>query len=203
MMGKIILDLCGGSGSWSRPYKEAGYDVRIITLPENDVKSFNPPENVYGILAAPPCDEFSMAKNHNIKRHFDKGMEIVNSCLKIIKLAKPKFHALENPIGYLSAFLGPPFFYFHPWWYGDPWTKKTGIWGGFNKPLRKYNNWEDVPKNNNLYIKPKSEKPAIAALHKSAKQFIPWMYKYDPENDAAFRAITPEGFANAFFKVNK
>ena len=31
---KIILDLCGGTGSWSRPYKEAGYDVRLITLPE-------------------------------------------------------------------------------------------------------------------------------------------------------------------------
>lgn len=31
---KIILDLCGGTGAWSRPYKEAGYDVRLITLPE-------------------------------------------------------------------------------------------------------------------------------------------------------------------------
>lgn len=25
---KIILDLCDGTGSWSKPYKEAGYDVR-------------------------------------------------------------------------------------------------------------------------------------------------------------------------------
>lgn len=25
--GKIILDLCGGTGSWSRPYREAGYDT--------------------------------------------------------------------------------------------------------------------------------------------------------------------------------
>ncbi len=30
----IILDLCGGTGSWSKPYKDAGYDVRVITLPE-------------------------------------------------------------------------------------------------------------------------------------------------------------------------
>ena len=29
---KIILDLCGGSGAWSKPYKDAGYDVRIIDL---------------------------------------------------------------------------------------------------------------------------------------------------------------------------
>ncbi len=24
-MSKIVLDLCGGSGSWSKPYKDAGY----------------------------------------------------------------------------------------------------------------------------------------------------------------------------------
>lgn len=32
-MSKIILDLCGGTGSWSKPYRDAGYDVRVITLP--------------------------------------------------------------------------------------------------------------------------------------------------------------------------
>jgi len=30
---KIILDLCGGTGAWSEPYADAGYDVRVITLP--------------------------------------------------------------------------------------------------------------------------------------------------------------------------
>lgn len=40
---KIILDLCGGTGSWSKPYKEAGYDVRLITLPEYDVLTYDPP----------------------------------------------------------------------------------------------------------------------------------------------------------------
>lgn len=40
---KIILDLCGGTGSWSKPYKEAGYDVKLITLPEHDVLTYEPP----------------------------------------------------------------------------------------------------------------------------------------------------------------
>lgn len=52
---KIILDLCGGTGAWSRPYTEAGYDVRIITLPEHDVRYYKSPRKVYGVLAAPPC----------------------------------------------------------------------------------------------------------------------------------------------------
>ena len=50
---KIILDLCGGTGAWSKPYRDAGYDVRVITLPDHDVLTYIPPENVYGILAAP------------------------------------------------------------------------------------------------------------------------------------------------------
>ena len=25
-----ILDLCGGSGAWSQPYRDAGYDVEIV-----------------------------------------------------------------------------------------------------------------------------------------------------------------------------
>jgi len=39
---KIILDLCGGTGSWSKPYKDAGYDVRVITLPEYNVTDWWP-----------------------------------------------------------------------------------------------------------------------------------------------------------------
>ena len=35
---KIVLDLCGGTGSWARPYLEAGYDVITITLPVFDVR---------------------------------------------------------------------------------------------------------------------------------------------------------------------
>ena len=82
--GKIILDLCGGSGAWSRPYKEAGYDVRVVTLPIYDVTHVGfgaeridfycrTPEtrnemmpvryhDVYGIFAVPPCTYFSVAR---------------------------------------------------------------------------------------------------------------------------------------------
>ena len=34
---KIILDLCGGTGAWSKPYKDAGYEVHVLTLPECDI----------------------------------------------------------------------------------------------------------------------------------------------------------------------
>ena len=55
-MKKVILSLCSGSGSWESPYKEKSdeYQVIDVTLPENDVRTYEPPDNVYGILAAPP-----------------------------------------------------------------------------------------------------------------------------------------------------
>jgi hypothetical protein len=34
---KIILDFCGGTGEWSKPYRDAGYLDYLLTLPNVDV----------------------------------------------------------------------------------------------------------------------------------------------------------------------
>jgi len=139
-MSKIILDLCGGTGSWSKPYRDAGYDVRLITLPEHDVLNYTPPENVYGVLAAPPCTEFSVLNclAEPRKRNPEEGLIVVNACLNIIKNTQPVFYAIENPVGFLKDYLGKPNFTFQPWEFGDAWTKRTAIWGVFNKPEKIY-----------------------------------------------------------------
>lgn len=203
-MDEIILDLCGGTGSWSKPYKEAGYDVRLVTLPDYDVRTYEPPKNVYGILAAPPCTEFSVlnCKAEPRKRNEAAGLEIVMACLKIIVKCKPMFWALENPRGHLRKYLGVPKLTFQPWEYGDAWTKATDIWGDFNTPQKVYQSFEDVPKLD-LYIRPGRNKPNFAYLHKSAWAKIPQLQYHRPTTDAEFRAMTPPGFATAFFKANK
>jgi len=201
MKDKIILDLCSGSGSWSHPYDMAGYDVRCCTLPDCNIRIFSPPNGVYGILAAPPCTEFSRAKRRKGDHNF--GMEIVSICLDIIKKCNPVFWALENPIGDLPKYLGKPSYMFHPWWFGDPWTKLTYLWGQFNKPEILYNKWEDVPKIEGLYIRPGREKPSLACQHLGHKKLIHQMDGLCASDDAEFRAITPPGFAKAFFKANQ
>ena len=207
---KIILDLCGGTGAWGEPYKENGYDVKLITLPNYDVRKYIPPKNVYGILAAPPCTEFSIAREgfffgKKIKQNRDlnSGMIIVNECIRIIKSCNSKFYAIENPVGVLRKFLGDPDFSFQPWEFGNPWTKRTLIWGDFNKPIKKFKKWEYVKKIKELYIRPGREKPSIAFLHKSSKKYIPSMKNMKFKNDAEFRAVTPQGFAKAFYEANK
>jgi hypothetical protein len=200
---KIILDLCGGSGSWSKPYKDAGYDVRLVTLPESDVRTYIPPKKVYGILAAPPCTEFSIAKNHKIVRDIDGGMEIVDACLRIIKSCNPKFWAIENPIGVLSKFIGKAQYSFQPYEFGDAWTKRTMLWGNFNPPIKQYKKYTDLKPIDGLYIRPGRNTPSIAFNHLSHKKFIKQLDYFDAVDDASFRAITPPGFARAFMEANK
>jgi len=197
---KIILDLCGGTGSWSKPYKEAGYDVRLITLPDYDVRTYEPPESVYSILAAPPCTEFSLAKNgHHRTRDFSMGMEVVQSVMQIIWQCRIKgtlkFWALENPTGYLRQFLGRPCFTFEQWKYGVKIIKRTDLWGYFNNPV-------PVVKK-----KPSDMVVRNPSGRTNARDFsvpkCPPEYKDLKLDRSAIRAITPPGFANAFFKANK
>lgn len=213
-MNKIILDLCGGTGAWSKPYKDNGYDVRNITLPDYDIrnwsidgsniliikgkkKTFIYPEKVYGILAAPPCTMFSLARtNAKITRNLPKGMELVIACFEIIwecqyriksdvqKKSSLKFWCLENPNGMLKYFLGKPIFEFNPYDFGDNYRKKTHLWGWFNIPI----------KNPIKCDKPKFDKLKTKEIHGEY---------YGKLSRQERRAITPQGFAMAFFKANQ
>ena len=177
---KIILDLCGGTGSWSKPYRDNGYTVINITLPEYDVRLYIPPKNVYGILAAPPCTEFSLSgarwwKGKGIKPLLE-GLSIVDACLRIIWICKPKFWVLENPTGRLEKWIGKPMFHFNPCDYGDKYTKKTYLWGEFNMPMK-------------IWTEPKGKNP----IH----------YAPPSKDRGILRSITPPGFAKAFYESNK
>lgn len=195
---KIILDLCGGTGAWSRPYEEAGYSVYNIDIKKGvDVRSYHPPRGqVYGILAAPPCQMFSFLRtNAKARRDLDGAMEIVKACLKIIwdcqawldkdtqKTPPLKFWALENPKGMLEWFLGKPAFVFNPYDFGDDYRKKTCLWGCFNEPKK-------APVE---CTKPKFDRLTSREIHEKY---------YGELTRTERRAITPSGFAKAFFEAN-
>jgi len=204
MYRKIILQLCADTGSDTKPWKDAGYDVRLIGS-SIGVENYVPPENVYGIIANPVCLEFSTARTDGKARNPEEGMKLVRECQRIISQAKPKFWVIENPAkGVLKDFLGPPRYEYEPWWYGSPWTKKTALWGDFNIPERKYHKWEDVPKNDKLYVRPGRGKPSLAFMHKSAYDLIPEFQGLPrPGNDMEFRSLCSQNFAQAFYEANK
>ncbi len=204
-MSKIILHLCADIGSDSKPYRDAGYDVRLIGK-DIGVENYHPPDNVYGVIANPVCTEFSMFNGFREKGDTEKGMFLVNHCLRIIKECSPVFHVIENPAtGRLKDILGKPDYSYEPWWYGSPWTKRTALWGKFKIPQRKFLNWEDVPKNDNLYIRPLRQKPSLAFLHKSAINYIDEFscFKNAIHDDMSFRSLCSQNFASAFFQENQ
>ena len=97
MSKKLILHLCADLGSDSRYYQlDPQYEV-VRVGQDIGVENYHPPENVYGIIANPPCTEFSTAKDFKHIGDLEKGMFLVNHCLRIIEEAKPKWWVLENP----------------------------------------------------------------------------------------------------------
>lgn len=185
MKGKIILDLCGGTGAWSKPYEDAGYDVRLITLPKQDVRLYVPPNDVYGILAAPPCTHLAGSGARWWKEKGDKtlieALSIVDACIRIIHTTYPWFWALENPVGRLTRYLDEPKMYFDPYDYGDPYTKRTVLWGDFK-----------IPEKNPV-------KPVQVCKQGS------WVQKLGGKSERTklLRSTTPAGFAKAFFEANR
>ncbi len=206
-MKKIILHLCADIGSDSRYYQLDSENYEVIKIgQEIGVENYTPPNNVYGIIANPVCTEFSTANGFHKQNDLDKGMFLVNHCLRIIKECNPVFWVLENPYkGKLKDILGKPSFVYQPWEYGSPYTKQTALWGKFNIPLPLYGDWNNVPKNKDLYVRPNRPKPALAFLHKSAINLLPefaWAKEFI-KCDADLRSLCSDGFAKAFYEANK
>lgn len=178
----LILDLCGGTGAWSQPYKDAGYCVDVVD-PKTDGRDVRLLQRfkagVQGILAAPPCTHLAAS---GARWWAEKGeaalvesLSVVDACVRIAWVQQPAWWALENPIGRLVWYLGPPQMAFDPADFGDPYTKRTLLWGRFTAPLKRRVVATDGSKMHRLAPGPGRQ---------------------------ALRSVTPAKFAHAFFEVN-
>lgn len=200
MNNKVILSLFDYSGRWSRPYKENGYDVYQVDIKLGlDILELTPDdfpfEEVYGILAAPPCTDFagSGAQYWGAKDsdgRTDSSLALVRKTLDFVDFYSPKFWVLENPVGRLPTLLprlGKPW-YFNPNEFAgylsgedadrECYTKRTGLWGEFNKPIKK-----------ELPVSPGGS----------------WIMKLGGKSERTkeLRSMTPLGFSYAFYESNK
>ena len=220
-MKKIILDLCGGTGAWSKPYRDyvhrglQPYEVHVVTLPDYDVTKVNIdgkyitflPQtleaqpirvriaHVYGILCAPPCTEFSLAGADWRRPKWLQGLETVEACERIVRYCRATgylhFWAMENPRGFLRQFLGRPKYTFHQWQFGEMYSKATDLWGYYNEPASL------------VTVKPDLALESHRHTAHHTNPTVPLEYQHLSLTRADLRAITPSGFALAFFKANK
>lgn len=176
---KLILSLCDYSGAWSEPYRLAGYEVIQMDLQRGQDIRLVPflDREVHGILAAPPCTHFAASGARwwlsKGSQPLIDGLALVDACLRAVAVYEPAWWALENPVGRLATYIGPPALWFNPCDYGDPYTKKTGLWGKFTAPARN----PVEPVNGSM-------------MHRMSSTW---------KNE---RSKTPAGFARAFFEAN-
>lgn len=239
---KTLLSLFDYSGAWCEPFAVNGWnviqwdikldefmDVHNIDLAETALELF---EDVDGIIAAPPCTEFtvSCAQYWNMKDADGRtaaAVALVHQVEKLVDLFTPTdpeyegtfFWALENPVGRLSKLvpeIGDPW-YFDPWHFAghlrptkadlkqlegirakngigvtkeetqlvldlNAYTKKTGLWGDFNRNLER-----------------KPIEPVKCAPQGGPTQRLGGKSAKTKEE----RSNTPMGFAWAFYEANK
>lgn len=112
-----------------------------------------------------------------------EALSVVDACIRLVYACRPKWWALENPIGKLVRYLGRPRMYFQPCDYGDPYTKRTCLWGDFVPPFPLFVG-EDRK------VKPVLGNTPIMKLGGKSMR---------TKNR---RSQTPAGFSRAFFEVN-
>jgi hypothetical protein len=202
---KTLLSLFDYSGNWARHFEDAGWNVILWDIKHTsdqfqyfkDVNEacadyfyehiFDNYGTVDGIIAALPCTDFAGSgarwwKGKDESGQTEKSIELAWQTLRIIDLCMPDFWCIENPVGRLHKLvpeMGRPRMYFNPCDYGDPYTKKTALYGDFNTDL----------------IKTPVFPTEGSKMHK--------LYGGKSERTKAMRSITPEGFAKAFCAANK
>ncbi len=183
-----VLSLCDYTGSWSQPYRDAGYDVVQVDLKHgHDARLFEAlPFPVRGVLAAPVCAAFTNSGAQYWPQKDEdgrtlEGLALVDACLRIVLVHKPQWWVLENPVGRLQRWLGKPRMMFDPCDYGDAYTKRTCLWGEFKEPLMT-----------------RRVEPERVSSQGS------WLMKLGGASDRTkeLRSVTPPGFARAFFEAN-
>ena len=209
-MKNIIISLFDFSGSWSKPYREAGYEVIQIDIKlktdilEWDYKQIDK-SRVYGILAACPCTDFTRLsaqhwKEKDLTGQTAKSISLVKKTLEIIKYLNPDFWVIENPPGRIEKCVPElknyKLFSFNPFDFGDNYAKLTLLYGCFNPWL--------IQKPTKPLIRNKSVKSGggNTSMEKYLNINYPGFSKLSFKGMQELRSITPAGFSRAFFEAN-
>ena len=144
------------------------------------------------IIAHPPCTYLTVTGNRwfNIEKYGDKARERI----QLREEAKEFFMALananceriaiENPIGVMSTSWRKPDQIVQPWWFGDPFEKRTCLW---LKGLPKLVKTKEVTPEPRVQV---SETKTMPAWYNNA-------YGLSPAERSRIRSQTFPGFAEA------
>ena len=190
---KVIVSLFDESGIWSAPYVHAGYTVIQLDIQNGvDILELDPEmffdsgiDKIDGLLAACPCTHFANSGARWFKDKDESGItqeaiDLVHQTMGIVEFFEPEIWCIENPMGRIRNLTGipPATMFFEPHHFGDPYTKKTQLFGEFNTDLPMCNVFPEEG----------------SRIHK---------LRGDVPEQKKLRSETPEGFAYAFYMANQ
>lgn len=151
----IIVDLECGKKGFSRPFADRGHEVYTVDIDPvfeptvvADVRTLRWPvldiqREVDCVLAAPPCQKFSVAAAGHYwpggvpKPEVVDAIGLVASTLRLIAEIAPRFWVMENPTGMLRNVIGPPCERVYLCSFGAIWKKPTDLWGTWPGRIRR------------------------------------------------------------------
>lgn len=171
-----ILDCSGGHPEW-----HLKQDVQPLLKYKWDM-----------VIGFPPCTYLTVTGNRwfNIDKYGGKAIKRINDRCDAIDFfmsivnANSDFIAIENPIGIMSTRYRKPDQIIQPYYFGEPYEKKTCLWLK-NLPLLKPTNIVDVPRRK---------------VFDSGRSMATWYadsFGMKPEERAKFRSKTFHGVAVA------
>jgi hypothetical protein len=155
-------------------FAKLGPYIYICNTP---IQNFIPPNYPIGIVFAfPPCTNLAVSGAKHFK---SKGLRSLIRSIEIATQLKVPY-AVENPVSTISTYYRKPDYTFHPYHYGDLYTKKTCLWTS-----------SDFIMPEPIYPSP----PEGTDFHR--------IHHLPPTTDRANkRSVTPKGFAEAVYQAN-
>lgn len=159
-----VLIACEYSGIVRDAFLQRGHDVISCDLlpterpgPHYQGDVFDIINNGFDLMIAfPPCTFLTVSGNRHFLNNPDRWKSRLDAVVFVYRLLNAPIEkiAIENPVGVISSHIRKPDQIIHPYFFGDPLEKRTGLWLK-NLPLLKYSDSE------NLFDKKTTVKPEV------------------------------------------
>ena len=140
---KVLL-ACEESQSVCKEFRKLGHQAfSCDVLPtsgdnpewhiQDDVFNVIKNDNWDMMIAFPPCTHLAVSGARHFKKKIKDGrqkeaIEFFKKLWSVDEWANIKHICIENPVGVMSTNLRPPDQIIHPYYFGDPYSKKTCLW---------------------------------------------------------------------------
>jgi hypothetical protein len=130
-----VLVACEMSGRVRDAFAAVGHDAWSCDIVPSETPGNHIQDDVLNhlgggwdmMVAHPPCTWLSQARPQKRAGHDVEIYSALSFVAALWAAPIPRI-AVENPLGLAWSLLGRPNCQVHPWWFGDPYSKRTCLW---------------------------------------------------------------------------